>query len=296
MNKTKIVSAIYFDLYGTDLGGRSGRNDHYLYSMNSIMNNNANYIIYTNDKNKVDSFFKSNYPDKLDKFTSIQYNLYDNIYKNDINRIKNLEHTRVSFRCIELQYNKLFWLNLNNNNCDYIYWIDAGLCYSGLLPDKYLKTKTGNYNDSYYGSDIFTNKFIDNLNFYCYDKVLVCAKENIKNYWDSSLPSKYFIEHPRLDYHIIGGLFGGNNNKVKELCDKFHEIVKLLLKNESFLYSEEQILSCLFFNYKQLFTSETFDIWWHENNVSGHVGKLDGIKLLQNNKSFYKILEKFISN
>ena len=293
--KTKIVSAIYFDLYGTDLGGRPGRNDHYLYSMNSIMNiNNAEFIIYTNDKSKLDAFYIENYPDKLSKFTSIQYDLYNTEYKTGINRIKNIPETKQSFRCIELQYSKVSWLKLNNIDCDSIYWIDAGLCYSGLLPDKYLKISSGKYNDSYYGSDIFTNKFINNLNNAINDKVLVCAKENVKNYWDSPLPSKYFIPQINADYHIVGGLFGGASSMVSVLCDEFNTLTKLLLLNENFLYSEEQILSCLFVNYHNLFTSETFDIWWHEDNIASHVGKDDGMKLLQNNKSFYKILEKFI--
>ena len=67
--KTKIVSAIYFDLHGTDLGGRPSRNDHYLYSMNSIMHiDGCQFIIYTNDKNRVDNFFQQHYPDKINKF------------------------------------------------------------------------------------------------------------------------------------------------------------------------------------------------------------------------------------
>ena len=83
--KTKIVSAIYFDLYGTSLGGRPGRNDHYLYSLNSIMNiSNAEFIVYTNDKNKIDTFYQEFYPDKVDRLSTIEYDLYNTEYSSKI--------------------------------------------------------------------------------------------------------------------------------------------------------------------------------------------------------------------
>ena len=292
--KTKIVSAVYFDLYGTDLGGRPGRNDHYLYSLNSIMGTNtAQFIIYTNDKNKVDEFFTQYYPDKLSRYSSIEYDLYNTEYKDKINQKKNLLETRKSDRCIELQYCKLSWLKMNiSSDVEYIYWIDAGLCYSGLLPNKYLKIGP-NYNDSYYGSDIFTSKFIDNLNAEAGDKIIVCAKDNVDYYWDCGVPEQYFKSF-NSSYHIIGGLFGGNNQTVNNLCSLFYLLANNLLDKEDRIYSEEQILSCLFFNYPELFQPQTFDIWWHEDNISGNLGKEEGFRLLQKAKSFYKILEKFI--
>ena len=293
--KAKIVSAIYFDLFGTELGGRPGRNDHYLYSLNSIMNiDSAEFIVYTNDKNKLDSFYSAKYPDKINKYTSIEYDLYNTPYKNKINKIKNKENTKVSDRCIELQYSKFTWLAQNNTDCDYIYWIDAGLCYSGLLPDKYLKTHTGRYYDSYYGSDIFSDTFLYNLNKFAGDKFFVCAKDNVANYWDAPLPFIYFNNGHRSDKHIIGGLFGGGSQAVAVVCDRFSHLANRVLDQERTLYSEEQILSCLFYDYHPYFIYDTFDIWWHEDNVAGAVGKKDGADLLNNNKSFYKIIEHLL--
>ena len=86
---TKIVSAIYFDLYGSDLGGRPCRNEHYLYSLNSIMNiRNTPFIVYSNDPNRIHEFFIKKYPDKLNSLTIIAYDLYNNEYKNKINKLK----------------------------------------------------------------------------------------------------------------------------------------------------------------------------------------------------------------
>ena len=291
---TKIISSIYFDLYGTELGGRPGRNDHYLYSMNSIMNiNNAKFIIYTNNKNKIDNFFMNNFPDKLEKYISIEYDLYNTEYKDKINLIKNIESTKKSDRCIELQYSKLSWLKMNATDCENIYWIDAGLCHSGIIPDKYLKIGN-NYYDSYYGSEIFTSELLDNLNKNCKEKMFVCAKDNSDYYWDSPVPSSYFSKaQPQSHYHIIGGLFGGNLNIVNYICEQFNFLANKLLDHEKHLYSEEQILSCLFFTYPELFIYETFDIWWHENNIMGVLDKESAINLLNKAKSFYRIIEKF---
>jgi hypothetical protein len=291
--KVKIISAIYFDMYGTDLGGRTSRNDHYLYSMNSIMNiDNVDFVIYTNNKTKVDTFFLEKYPNKINKFKSIEYNLYNNIYRDKINKLKNVEETKKSDRCIELQYSKLYWIKENCYNADFIYWIDAGLCYSGLFPNRYLNINSKNYYDQYYGSKIFNNKFLNNLIQYTSDSILVCAKDNVKNYWDGSLPSNFFISNPCSDKHIIGGFFGGNSKKMSVLSDAFNELTENLLDKESKLYSEEQILSCLYYNYNHIFSSKYFDIWWHEDNIVGNVGIERSKELLLSAKSFYKILEE----
>ena len=293
--KTKIVTCIYFDLHGTELGGRPSRNEHYLYSLNSIMKiDTADFIIYTNNKNKVLEFYERLYPNKLDKFQCIEYDLHNTEYKDLINPIKNVSETRLSTRCIELQYSKFTWLKQSySNDLDYLYWIDAGLCYSGLLPDKLLKTNTGNYSDTYYGSDYFTNNFVDNLNKFSKDKIMVCAKENVKNYWDRPLPEKYFTtDNFSSEYHIIGGLFGGKAQLIESLYEKFYSLTRNLIDQEKFLYHEENILSCLYFSYPNIFVSKNFDIWWHEDNIVGNVGEEKGINLLKNNKSFYKILEE----
>jgi hypothetical protein len=291
--KTKIVSAIYFDLHGTDLGGRPSRNDHYLYSMNSIMNiDNCKFIIYTNDKNRVNDFFQQNYADKMDKFISIEYNLYNTEYKDGINFLKDINLTLTSMRCIELQYSKFSWMKMNIEDCDYLYWLDAGLCYSGLLPDKYLKIDSHYYN-RYYGSNIFTLKLIENINNTIDDKIFIIGKENQQFFWDIDLPDKYYQFGKDLSFHVIGGMFGGKSHHINTLYTQFYELCNNLLQNEHTLYSEENILTTIYFNNKDKFYMETFDVWWHENNIAGNIN-LDNIEeFLLKYKSFYKILEKF---
>ena len=242
----------------------------------------------------MDNFYKQYYPNKNSKFISIEYDLYNTKYKDKINKRKNIEETKKSDRCIELQYSKFSWLLDNSDNCEYIYWIDAGLCYSGLLPDKYLKIDSNQVMDRYYSSDIFTNNFINNLNILTQNKMFVCAKENVLNYWDCGVPSKYFIDQYKSNYHIVGGLFGGKAEICRYISQQFDILANRVLDNENVLYSEEQIFSCIFFNYFDSFIYKHFDIWWHENNIHTLMDKESGKKCLENNKSFYKIIEELL--
>lgn len=293
--RTSIVSGIFFDLYGSDLGGRPSRNEHYLYSMNSIMKmDDVEFIIYTNHKEKVDNFFNVKYPDKLSKFVSIEYDLHNTKYRDLINRLKNVEETKRSARCIELQYAKLLWLNSNLNNSEYIYWIDAGLCYSGLIPYKYLNFDNNNYYLKYYDSEIFKSSFIENINKKIIDKIFMIGKENINFFWDNGLPEQYYINNKDISFHIIGGLFGGKSSNVKILYDLFDSLCVKVLQTENILYSEENLLTTIYYNNKSMFHLETFDLWWHEDNILGNVSdKKRALDLLTNHKSFYKILEKY---
>jgi hypothetical protein len=47
---TKIVTSIYSDLHGTDLGGRPSRGSHYRYSLKTILKmTDADFVCYTSE-------------------------------------------------------------------------------------------------------------------------------------------------------------------------------------------------------------------------------------------------------
>ena len=51
MKKTKIITAIYSDLYGTEIGGRPGRNHHYRLSLMSLLKmTDADFLCYTSER------------------------------------------------------------------------------------------------------------------------------------------------------------------------------------------------------------------------------------------------------
>lgn len=293
MTIANIVSAVYFDLHGTDLGGRPSRNDHYLYSLKSIMKmKDCHFFIYTNDVNKLEQFLQTHVVNTA--YNIILYDLYNTEYREKINAIKDCEATRRSDRCIELQYSKFTWLNNHLEDTDYSFWFDAGLCYSGIIPDKYLNINLDSYYEHYYGSEIFSNNFIYNLIKNTKNKFTVCAKNNTDYYWDGTIPHKYYQSY-NTNYHIIGGFFGGDTNITKIICEKFKYLTNELITSETYLYTEEQILTCLFYNYRDFFNPQYFDIWWHENNTRGALeSQEEADSLLSKAKSFYKILENFI--
>lgn len=290
-----IVTAIYDDLFGTDLGGRPSRGEHYRHSFKSISKiNSCKYIIYTNSYDSVKYFIDTNI-DNID-YNLISYDLRNIEYSNKINRIKNIDETKNSYRCIELQYSKLSWLEETTKLCnenDYIYWFDAGLSYSGLIPDKYLDVHKDGYHSKYFYSILFNNIFFENLVSYTGDKIFCIGKNNIDFFWDDGLPDRWYVYPKNRQYHIIGGLFGGKNKNILLLCKLFKELANNLLDNEPLLYSEENILTTIFYNQQFLFNIKTFDIWWHENNISSIMGEVQGIETINRTKSFYQIIEDF---
>ena len=49
--KIKIMTSIYSDLYGSDMGGRPGRKDHYRFSLLSLLKmTQADFVCYTSER------------------------------------------------------------------------------------------------------------------------------------------------------------------------------------------------------------------------------------------------------
>jgi hypothetical protein len=289
---TTIVSAIFNNLHGTDYGGRPSRETHYYSSLKTLTRmSDAKFIVYTNEVEKLEAYLKDNVDSATD-ITLIPFDLNSTPHKEKIQKLKNLEEMKQSFRCFELQYLKIYWLlnHLPKNNTDYIYWFDAGLSYSGLIPDKHLNVAGNTYYDKYFNSHLYNNHFLKCLIDYTKDKFFVIAKNNTEFFWSQTIPDKYYTNLCK-DHHIIGGFFGGQKLIVNTICNKFLELLMSLLNQEHELYSEEQIITALYYNDTELFQSIFFDLWWHEDNVANlFEGKEK--EVLSKSKSFYKILEE----
>lgn len=293
--KTKIITSIYSNLYGTDLGGRPSRGSHYRYSLKTLLNmTDADFICYTSEDeiNNLKEFFYEQSKVSQEKLILKSFDLRNFSLTQKINRIKNIDETKNSDRCIEIQYSKFLWsltecIN-NKNNYDYIFWIDAGLSHSGLFPYRYM-----NPNDNYWSQNyeciLFHNQFLNNLIQFTEDKIFIFAKENCMNFWSQTVPNKYYNNHC-MERHIIGGLFGGKTNNMINYCNLFLNYLHTLLDNElNTLYFEEHIMSLIFYNHPELFKAKFFDIWWHEDdNIPG----LDLKEYTSTRKSFYKMIEE----
>jgi hypothetical protein len=289
---TKIVTSIYSDLHGTDLGGRASRGSHYRYSLKTILKmTDADFVCYTSE-NEIESlkdffYVQNNIPEN--KLIFKVFDLRNFSLTEKINKIKNVEEVKASDRCVEIQYSKFLWCLEESKIGNYqnIYWFDAGLSHNGLFPDKYMNSGVG-YWETYYETKLINNQLLHNLINFTGDKIVVCAKENLNNYWSGTVPQKYYNNHC-MDRHIIGGFFGGKNQNIKSYCGIFFNYLNDLLENETILYFEEHIMSLIYYNHPELFQSKFFDTWWHENsNIPG----INMEEYMTTRKSFYKIMEE----
>lgn len=288
--KTKIITAIYSNLYGTKLGGRYGRHGHYLWSLLSLLKmTEADFICYTSDEeyDRLVSFFYVEHKIHQDKLKIVKFDLHQNEFSELIKNHKNYEATKTSDRCIEIQYMKFIWPLMEDMSYDYYYWMDAGLSHCGLIPNRYL-ANTGTHNSQYYESSLFNNTFLNNLITKSADKFIIVSKENSRNYWSGTVNEVHFNKHD-ISRHIIGGFFGGKKELWSNITMLFKKYVYQVTEHDSKLYHEEDIMTLMFRNHPELFIPLEFDIWWHEDE---RVAGTDMAEHTRINKSFYKILEE----
>jgi hypothetical protein len=262
--RTLFITSIYGKLWGTEFGGRPSREYHYRQSLLSVLKLNPTKCVCFTSKeelNDLREFFNVTHKIPTDKLEFIVFDLYSTKYRDKIMKLRNIEETKKSDRCIEVQYNKFFW---NHNlpqikEYDRVYWFDAGLSHGGIFPTQYQRDKT---HEGHYHVSLFKPNYLELLNQLTEDKFLMVAKNNTGSFfWSQSLPQKYYKEYDR-SKHIIGGFFGGNPDKFLEICKRFEDMVLNLLDNEESLYMEELIMTCMYFNDKNYFTLLEFDDWY----------------------------------
>jgi cephalosporin hydroxylase len=282
--KTLFYTSIYSNLWGTEFGGRPGRELHYKYSLLNILNLNANkFICFTSEEelNSLEEWFYVVNKVPKEKLEFIVFNLKDSKYFDEINKLKNIDSIKKSDRCYEVQYNKFFWIDLipEIDNYDKIFWIDAGLSHGGIFPEKY---SYGIGYERHFNFTLFNEDTLNKLIKSSKDKLLILNKNNSHSfYWSTNIPVKYYNNFNNSS-HIIGGLFGGSVNNLRKFKVRFEQLLSELLSQENELYFEELIMSCLYQNFKTDFTCLNFDDWYDR----GLPKKLD-----HNVKYFYNMFE-----
>jgi len=285
----KFITAIYSDLFGTEYGGRPNRNGHYRYSLLSLLKmTDADFLCYTSERelSSLVKFFYDEHHISKDKLKFQTFDITNTKFQSIINQYKNIEETKRSDRCVEIQFSKFHWWSNEDKSYDYYYWIDAGLSHSGLIPLKYL-TDSG-LTRRYYESNLFNNSFLKNLIEDTNNKFLILGKENERNYWSGTVDRKWYKEYDR-SIHIIGGLFGGHKDKWDEIVNLFEDYLVKIMTEDKGIPHEENIMTLMFYNHKELFERKHFDIWWCKDNAPR--GTSD--ELFETNKSFFRILEEF---
>jgi len=287
---TKIITAIYSDLNGTELGGRPNRGSHYRYSLLSLLKmTDADFLCYTSDREieSLKEFFYSQNNISENQLKFQVFDLENCKFKDLINSRKNVDDIKRGDRCIEIQYSKFSWWWNEDKSYDNYYWVDAGLSHCGLIPLKYLDEQHHSMR-RFYESRLFSNDFLKNVIEDTGDKFLLFGKENDRNYWSGTVDPKWYVNYDR-SIHIIGGMFGGHRDKWDNIVTTFENYVQSVLGNDNGLPHEEQIMTLMYFNHQDLFYRKHFDIWWCRDNAPQ--GTSD--ELFKNNKSFFKILEEF---
>ena len=290
MNKVKIITSIYSDLYGTELGGRPSRKEHYKLSLISLLKmSDADFICYTSDReiNELEHFFYDLRGISKDKLKFEVFDLKNYKYSEFINQYKDVETIKKGDRCIEIQYAKFYWITKEDMSYDYYYWFDAGLSHCGLIPLEYLPLNGTTY-DGYYESNLFNNKFLKNLLTFSEESFVIIGKENERNYWERTVDPKHYDVYDR-SRHIIGGFFGGKKELWLKMLELFEYYMNKVTFEESRLYYEEHLMSLIYQNHKDFFKLLEFDIWWPDIK-NAPVGIPEDT--FEKNKSFYKILEE----
>jgi hypothetical protein len=284
----KFITSIYSDLHGTEFGGRTGRGGHYRFSLLSILKmTDADFLCYTSDREiqSLKQFFHIDNNISPDKLEFKVFDIANTKFKDLINQYKNIEETKNSDRCIEVQYSKFHWWWDEDKSYDYYYWIDAGLSHCGLIPLKYLTSE--HPQGRYYESTLFNNDFLKNLIEETADKFTIIGKENDRNFWAGTVQRKWYTEFDR-GLHIIGGLFGGHRDKWDEVVNLFEDYTQKIINEDKGLPHEENVMTLMYYNHKELFERKHFDIWWCRDNAPQGVSD----EMFEQNKSFYKILEE----
>ena len=288
-HKVKFITSIYSDLYGTEFGGRPGRSGHYKYSLLSLLKmTDADFLCYTSEReiDDLERFFYEGYSIPKEKLKFQVFDISETKFKNLINQYKNIDSTKQSDRCVEIQYSKFHWWWDEDKSYDYYYWIDAGLSHCGLIPVKYL---VGDHpSRKYYESNLFNNEFLKNMVDDTGDKFLIIGKENERNFWSGTIDKKWYDEYDRSIY-IVGGLFGGHRDCWDNIVNLFEDYLEKVTVDSKKLYHEELFMTLMYYNHKDLFVRKHFDIWWCRDSAPSDAKD----ELFEENKSFYKILNEF---
>ena len=287
--KVKFITCIYSDLHGSEVGGRTGRNGHYRWSLLSLLKmTDADFLCYTSDREieSLENFFYTHHNVDPKKLEFKVFDITQTKFQDVINQNKNIDFTKRGDRCVEIQYSKFHWWWNEDKTYDYYYWIDAGISHTGIIPNKYL---TSQYSEQkYYESNLFNNFFLKNVIEDTGDKFLILAKENVKYFWSGTVNRKWYTEFD-MSLHVLGGMFGGHVSKWDEIVTMFEDYMVKIISDSKHLHHEEEIMSLMRVNHKELFETKEFDIWWTPDSGPREYD----VSYYDDKKSFYKILKEF---
>jgi hypothetical protein len=251
---------------------------------------NADFIIYCDPLQEpmLKEFLE---PIAKTKVTIYRYSLEDFYMKLLFDEHKDFEHAVVSERCQEIQYLKSYWMN-EVEGYDWVFWIDAGISYSGLIPYKHLISEDPDRFE-YYNSGLYCNDLINGMKRSAADKFLMFAINNNHPVWyrKNILDGEFHT----IDYHAIAGILGGKINTVKIFHTMFNDTAIEMIDSLNAVHDEECIYQIMWSRMSEFFNIQKFEMWWHEDNLhSIYEDHPETIELVKHLKSFYNVLEDLV--
>lgn len=282
-----IVTCIYYDLYGTEFGGRHGPKHKYLYGLLSMLKMNTPVVLYCWEKDisTISNFIhEEGGSDRVAQITFRPYDLYQSPLYEKIKSVKNIEEQKKSDRSFDVSIAKFLMLQhaIQNNvfNSNYFYFLDAGLSSSALFPNKHLPLQDHGMK-RWSECSLFTPRLTENLISRGNQYKLLLWKINE---WANFIDPKHCADSSRQS--IIAGIMGGYKDNVYNYSTEvINEFVKII-DTDNVLYLEEAIMTILYKHNPDHYHTINFDVWYHED--SGDVFQ----PMRQGKKSFYHTIEE----
>jgi hypothetical protein len=285
--KTKIVTGYWMDVPGFPFWSVGEvRRDRYLGSIKSHCENIGLPIICYTHKKSIQELQDLKLKYNLSNLEIKIMELSDMKYHDRFMEIRNNGIQEYDGRGSEILWGKIQVLEKELNNCDKVYWIDAGLQHPGIFPWRFSKKyfKKEDHLNSIPGwhteYDVFNFKKLiniqtfNNLNHITNNKIMVLGSsspQTVSDYYELRL-----VDYPVPPPFPIGGLFGGDVLKVKIFIDLFWENAEKIL-NISQLKTEEYIMKLA---YDEMSENERtyipFDVHSTYNHDSFHFEEWNG--------------------
>jgi hypothetical protein len=275
--KTKLITGYWMNSPGFPFKTVGDvRKDRYLGSIKAHCENIGLPIICYTNKMSIPELEELKIKYNLDNLTIKIMELSDMKYHNKFMKIRESGIEEGDGRGCEILWGKIQVMENELNDCDRIFWIDAGLQHPGIFPwrfsKKYFKKEDHSNSipgwwteyDVYNFKDLLNQKTFENLYEMTMGKLLILGSsspQTINDYYELGL-----VDNVVSDPFPIGGLFGGDIPQVKTFIDSFWvESDKLLDMNQ--LKTEEYIMKL---SYDKMIDSEKISIPFDIHTTYNH--------------------------
>lgn len=258
--KIELVSCFYSKLHNTEFQGRASRHHHYICSLKSLQQMNLPVHVFTSQSQTSElKSYNDNVKLHVDELSSLP--VYQKI--NSIKKHVNL----VPQRCYEIMYSKTKWLRdiINTTNSDYYFWIDVGLSHNGIFPKSMKRTTAVDHCSKYFDFDVFNQQLIPGLIERAQGKIYSICFDQSTRKWNAYIDSKYIDNPPAGQFHMVGGLFGGEKSMMIKFCDEFDSLLDRIIK-DGVLPTEEEVYTAVVNNNKHMFFQDMFNSWYYEGH------------------------------